>query len=332
MDADLKGLTGSIVLPIAAQIRGQLGQPGPKQPILLVGAIGSGKTAAGLRLVSLLRSFGVRPGGILSPRILDGEETVGYSMIDLATNTTHPFAGLSPAEIAIGKYYISAQAQHLAERILHRAMDEHAVIFVDEVGQLELEGGGHAAALRRILPSACTPVLLVRDTLVESVMAAFGMEDPLIVRITDLRGNEDVTPGGAGTFWDIVDSIPYPLLITHAVEDRFPQSRPMHLVDHDRKTMWFATSRASRKVRQIALDDHVSVLFVDSARYNYAAFHGHARLVEDPVRQKSLWRHDWEESWPRGPSDPDYVLIRVDGAYGEYLRGHTGESGRIELA
>ncbi len=106
----------------------------------------------------------------------------------------------------------------------------------------------------------------------------------------------------------------------------------MHLIDHDGKTMWFATSRASQKIQQIQANGRVTVLFVDSARYNYAAFHGHAAIVEDANRQKTLWRNEWADDWPEGPSDPDYVLIRVDGIHGHFLRGHTGESGSVDLS
>ena len=44
-----------------------------------------------------------------------------------------------------------------------------------------------------------------------------------------------------------------------------------------------------------------------------------------------MWRNEWTDDWPEGPSDPDYVLIRVDGIRGHFLRGYTGESGEIHV-
>jgi general stress protein 26 len=72
-------------------------------------------------------------------------------------------------------------------------------------------------------------------------------------------------------------------------------------------------------------------LFVDSARFNYASIHGHAHVVVDAKREGALWRDEWHDDWPDGPSDPDYVLLRVDGVRGHYLRGITGETGTIDL-
>jgi len=322
---------GSPLAPVVELIRQQMEKQRKKQPILLVGGIGSGKTAAGLRLLSLLRSYGIAVGGILAPRILKGEETVGYSVIDLSTNATHPFAGLEPSDVQIGKFYLSQAGLDLAERVIHNALNERPVVFIDEVGRLELSGGGHAPAIRQLLQSSSVPVLLVRDTLVEQAVRVFDIANPFIFHASEMRDSEEMVPGGAQTFWQIVDSIPYPLLVTICSANGFPQSRPMHLIDHDGQTIWFATSRASNKVKQIEADSHVTVLFVDSARYNYAAFHGRASIVDDADREKTLWRNDWEDDWPEGPSDPDYVLIRVDGTRGHFLRGHTGESGEIEL-
>ncbi|MBE0635300.1 pyridoxamine 5'-phosphate oxidase family protein [Candidatus Bipolaricaulota bacterium] len=299
---------------------------------MLVGGIGAGKTAAGLRLLSLLRSYGIQVGGILAPRILKGEETVGYSIIDLSNNTTHPFAGLEPDDVQIGKFYLSQAGLDLAQRTIIHAADELPVVFVDEVGRLEVQGVGHAPAILQLLESTSVPVLLVRDTLVEQAIRVFEIADPFIFHASEMRETEELVPGGAQTFWQIVDSIPYPLLVTICSADGFPHSRPMHLVDHDGTTMWFATSRASHKIKQISADSRVTVLFVDSVRYNYASFHGHARIIEDADRQKTLWRNEWEDDWPDGPSDPDYVLIRIDGLRGHFLRGYTGESGEIELA
>ena len=323
---------GSPLAPVVELIRAQIEFQRRKQPVLLVGGIGSGKTATGLRLLSLLRSYGIQVGGILAPRILEDEETVGYSIIDLSTNATHPFASQTPSDIPIGKFYISQAALDLAERTVLNALNERPVVFIDEIGRLELNGGGHASAVRHLLQSNSVPVLLVRDTFVEQAIKTFELDNPFIFHASEMRDVEEMVPGGAQTFWQIVDSIPYPVLITICNLDGFPQSRPMHLIDHDGKTLWFATSRGSRKVEQIHGNNQVTVLFVDSARYNYAAFHGHAHIVDDADRQKTLWRNEWEDDWPDGPSVPDYVLIRIDGIRGHFLRGYTGESGTIKLA
>jgi len=318
----LKGLLDRIV----AQLDGRE----PSRPILLVGGIASGKTATGLRLLSLLRQSGVRVGGFLAPRKLDGDQTIGYSLIDLATNATYPFAGLERSDVSVGRFFVSEEGLAVADRAVTAALGEARVIFVDEVGRLELSGNGHAPAVRRLLASEALPILLVRDELVDKVSRAFGIEAPIIFYARDALDVSVATPAGIRTFWEIVDSLPYPLLVTLG-EDGFPWSRPMHLVDRDANALWFATSRASQKVAQIERDQRVTVLFVDSHRFNYAAIHGQANVVFDPERERTLWQDEWRDDWPDGRSDPDYVLLRVDGARGHYLRGTTGETGTVDL-
>jgi len=318
----LKGLLDRIL----AQLAGRE----PPRPILLVGGIASGKTSTGLRLLSLLRQSGVRVGGFLAPRVLDGDETIGYSLIDLATNATYPFAGLKRTDVPVGRFFVSEESLAVADRAVTAALGDARVVFIDEVGRLELNGGGHAPAVRRLLASEALPILLVRDELVDEVMREFGIEAPIVFHAWDARDASVAGPAGIRTFWEIVDSLPYPLLVTLG-EDGFPRSRPMYLVDRDANLFWFATSHASRKVAQIGRDPRVAVLFVDSGRFNYASIHGRAHVVVDPERERTLWQDEWRDDWPEGPSDPDYVLLRVDGVRGHYLRGTTGETGTVDL-
>ena len=319
----LKGLLDRIL----AQVHGQAAI----RPVLLVGGIGSGKTSTGLRLLSLLRQSGIAAGGFLAPRVMEGGETVGYSLIDLATNATHPFASLEPSDVPIGRFFVSEKGLATADHTVTKALDDTQVVFIDEVGRLELRGGGHAPAVARLLASDVLPILLVRDELVDEVARAFGIDAPVVFHARDALDASVASPAGVRTFWEIVDSLPYPLLVTLG-EDGFPRSRPMHLVDRDANRLWFATSRASRKIAQIEANPHVTVLFVDSRRFNYASIHGHAHLVVDPERERTLWQNEWHDDWPDGPSDPDYVLLRIDGVRGHYLRGTTGETGTVDLA
>ena len=318
----LKGLLDRIL----AMVDGR----GTVRPVLLVGGIGSGKTSTGLRLLSLLRQSWIAVGGFLAPRVMEGDETVGYSLVDLASNTTHPFASLQPGGVPVGRFFVDEVGLSIADRAVTTAIEDAAVAFVDEVGRLELDGQGHAPAVRRLLASDVVPILLVRDELVEEVARSFGIASPLVFRARDALDASVASQAGIRTFWQIVDSLPHPLLVTLG-EDGFPWSRPMLLVERDGSTLWFATSRASRKVAQIQEIPEATVLFVDSARFNYASIHGEAHVVADPERERSLWQDAWHDDWPDGPSDPDYVLLRVDGVRGHYLRGSTGETGTVDL-
>lgn len=313
------------------RIRAMVAGDEPTRPILVVGGIGAGKTSTGLRLLSLLRQSGIRVGGFLAPRILKRDETVGYSIVDLATNASHPFAGLESGGVPIGRFFLSESGLLVAARAVKTALDAADVAFVDEIGRLELAGAGHAPALRRLLASNLLPILLVRDEFVDEAVRAFDVENPIVFRARDVVEPNPTGSAGIETFWEIVDSNPHPLLITIG-ERGFPESRPMYLVDRDGGTLWFPTSRTSRKIVQIESEPRVTVLFVDSTRFNYASICGYAEIVTDAGPRTTLWQDEWRDDWPTGPTDPDYVLLRIDGVCGRYHRGTTGESGTVDLA
>ncbi len=134
----------------------------------------------------------------------------------------------------------------------------------------------------------------------------------------------------AERFWKIVDAVEFPLLVTNG-KDGFPKARPMHLIDREKNALWFATSLASRKVTQIAADVRVTVMFVDTSRFNYVSVHGRAQVVTDTEMKRRLWQESWKDDWPAGPSDPDYILLKVVGESGAYYCGDTDESGEVSL-
>jgi general stress protein 26 len=134
----------------------------------------------------------------------------------------------------------------------------------------------------------------------------------------------------SGRYWQIVDSVEFPLLITTGL-DGFPQVRPMTLLLRDGATAWFATSRRSAKVAQVTRDARVTVLFASTERFNYATLFGRAEIVDDAERRRTFWRETWRDDWPAGPQDEDYVLLKVVGERGAYYHGQTGETGGAVL-
>lgn len=143
--------------------------------IIIHGEIGAGKTRLAKQLVAALIERGIKTGGVLSPRILDGDETIGYTIHDLATGEERPFVRLTPPGIPIGKFYLTEDGLALARAAIERATRSTQVVFVDEVGRLECDGKGHAPAVRTLLRSQALPILLVRSAFVERVVETFGI-------------------------------------------------------------------------------------------------------------------------------------------------------------
>jgi len=152
-----------------------LDKGGERRCFIIGGQVGAGKTHAGERLAMGLEKQGIKIGGIISPRILDGNETVGYTVYDLASGELQPFADTSPPGIAVGKFFISPEGLAFACNAIERAATNKRVVFVDEVGRLELDGCGLATAVRTLLDSSAVPVLLIRQSFIPAVLRIFSI-------------------------------------------------------------------------------------------------------------------------------------------------------------
>ncbi|MGC9530483.1 MAG: pyridoxamine 5'-phosphate oxidase family protein [Candidatus Bipolaricaulaceae bacterium] len=117
--------------------------------------------------------------------------------------------------------------------------------------------------------------------------------------------------------WEIVDQAEIVLLVTQG-GDGFPRMRPMTLLGYEEEGgLWFATSRSSRKVEEMAREGRVSVCFLDLEGGAYAQAFGEGELVDDPDLKAEFWMDEWDEYWD-GPGDEDFVLLLVHTQRAEY--------------
>jgi len=130
--------------------------------------------------------------------------------------------------------------------------------------------------------------------------------------------------------YQIVDSVPYPLLVTLDVEG-FPVARPMYLAAREENVFWFPASAQSAKISRIRIDARSTLLFVREAQFDYASVYGTASVVTSKERKRKLWHAEWLEQWPAGAEDDDYILLRVEGRRADYYRGITDESEELHL-
>ncbi len=148
---------------------------GKESCLILSGKIGAGKTRTASYLATALKQRGLAVGGVLSPRIVQDGETVGYTVRDLVTDEERPFAALTPPGVRVGKFFIAEEGLTFACGAIEQAAAHAQVAFVDEVGWLELAGDGLASAVRVLLRSEACPILLVRSVLVDAVVRTFAI-------------------------------------------------------------------------------------------------------------------------------------------------------------
>ncbi len=159
--------------------------------VLMVGAVGDGKTRACLELAERCRREGFKVYGVASPRVFLEGGLVGYNCVDLSTRRELPLARLK--EMAEGpgwshlgelRYAFSISGLEWANSVLlssSKARDPSSIIFVDEFGRLEAEGRG-------LLPG----ILHVVERLREGGIAAFTCRSELQASLEEVIGDGGV--------------------------------------------------------------------------------------------------------------------------------------------
>jgi len=145
----------------------------------ITGKHGCGKSELVLRLAEGLRKAGLRTGGICARGFWAQGVRSGFDIADLSTGREVPLCrrGLE-TEIKAGEFgfFKEGVAAGLGALSAEALADADAV-FIDEAGFLELEGGGWAGPLERLLGEKRVPlVIVVRDYLLAKARQRWGLE------------------------------------------------------------------------------------------------------------------------------------------------------------
>ena len=153
--------------------------------MIIHGPIGCGKTQRAIELVEKAREAGVRVLGIVSLRLMDGDETLGYEGLDLSTGSRFPMVMLSTLaegedwrKLGKWKFSFSDSGFSEANRILADAaaeMDGKAMVVADEYGHIELLGHGIHPGFTRVLESLSRGGRLVVLCRIDKVDAVLGL-------------------------------------------------------------------------------------------------------------------------------------------------------------
>jgi len=139
--------------------------------VLLIGKRQSGKTSACRRLAGLASNRGLTACGIIAPAVYESQQCVGYDVVDLATGRSTRLATTDgPGVEQVGRFYFTSDGLALGKSALECALElSDRFVIVDEVGPLELAGGGWAGHVDRLACRQNLTVLTVRPSLARQV-------------------------------------------------------------------------------------------------------------------------------------------------------------------
>ncbi|MEN8613809.1 nucleoside-triphosphatase [Dehalogenimonas sp. THU2] len=156
---------------------------------LVTGDVGAGKTSWCRDEVSRLARAGVSAGGILSLAVFEDGVKTGYEVLDIRTGRTAMLgrvidrAGFSGERV--GMYVLSESGLAFGRRAIEEAVENGCeVVFLDEMGHLELTGRGFAESASLAYRNATRTVSVVRRSLLPEYFRTFF---PSTVRPGDPR-------------------------------------------------------------------------------------------------------------------------------------------------
>ncbi len=129
---------------------------------LLSGPVGGGKTSFLRRILSLLNSTRIPLSGFFAERVFEGGDLAGYDLVEAAILRRHPFLRKSGGEgrERIGPFFVDPDGLRWAEAAISGSPPS-SLLVVDELGPLEIEGGGHWPTLRPLLDDPVRSFCLV---------------------------------------------------------------------------------------------------------------------------------------------------------------------------
>ncbi len=155
--------------------------------LVLSGPVHGGKTTFLERAAARWTARGLACGGFLSVAATDANGAKGYDLLELKTGRRHPYLRRDggPDAERTGPFFFVPETLGLARTIIREAGPGELLI-IDEVGPLELRGGGLWPALRETMSRPGRKILLVaREEVLDDLVAALAPGVPLIFDVRD---------------------------------------------------------------------------------------------------------------------------------------------------
>lgn len=160
----------------------------------ITGKIHEGKSTLAYTIASEAINKGIKVGGIISQSNNHNNNRTGYDVIDLKSGKSVPLATNEPienCEETCGQYYFYPEGMKFASNSLDPDyLKESIVVFVDEVGRLELSKHGFYSHIIKLLSSDLKAIFLVlREDFIEAVKEKFNVTPQKIITVSNEENN-----------------------------------------------------------------------------------------------------------------------------------------------
>lgn len=162
-----------------------------RKVFIISGSQAEGKTSFVKKLALMLKNNNLQVGGILTERVMVDGETRAYDLVDIKSEKRIKFLRISQDDgmEKIGRYSIYPAALEMGQKILCSG-SPGAITVIDEVGRLELNNGGWAGCLDKLLQDRAGTghlIITVRDSLAAEVIKKWKLHHSTVINIKETR-------------------------------------------------------------------------------------------------------------------------------------------------
>ncbi len=158
---------------------------------IITGEQGAGKSSNVSRLADDIRRAGSSIGGIHAPGLWDDGRREGFDIVDLRTGDRRLLCRRRGPDdwLVMGPFRFSPEGLRFGRQALSDAQKHNVdVLFVDEVGYLELQGRGWAEELDVLVRERRKPMVwVVRSCLVDEIKKRWGLADAPVCEAGQVR-------------------------------------------------------------------------------------------------------------------------------------------------
>ncbi len=153
--------------------------------LVVTGKVRTGKTTWCTKYSQWLLKRKFTVGGILCLEARKNDSRIGYNIVDIQTNQVVLFGRITseadfPGE-PVGNYLSSYEGLEFANRAIQKALENRCdMVFIDEVGHLELAGKGTIESAKAAYQKATNTTIVVRKPLLTKFFEYFHLADPEI--------------------------------------------------------------------------------------------------------------------------------------------------------
>lgn len=180
-----------IMVNIAEDLTQQLENNNRHKLFIITGKKHEGKSTLALELATLAKENKFNVNGIISISHNYNEKRAGYEVLNLKTNEYKQLATINVIEdfdTVCGPFYFYKEGMKFAHTSLSTEnVEENDIIFIDEVGKLELEEKGFYKQIKSLIFSEKQTIIILvtREEYINEVEEKFNFKASKIFKVSD---------------------------------------------------------------------------------------------------------------------------------------------------